>query len=349
MGDDSLMEKLLKGKNILVTGGTGSIGGEIVKQCLKYGPKVVRVYSRDESKQFEMQYELKDYSNVRFIIGDIRDKERLQRAIEDIDIAFHAAALKHVPACEYNPFEAVRTNVLGVQNLIDVAMAERKVEKVVTISTDKATHPTNTMGATKLLSEKLIAAANFYKGTRKTIFSCVRFGNVIGSRGSIIPFIRNQISHGGPVTITDKAMHRFVMSISQAVNLVLKSAEIAKGGEVFILKMPIVKIKDLIEVMIEQWAPEYGYNKEDIEVKTIGLRSGEKVHEVLMTWEEAARVKELEDMFILQPSWKGYPFTDEFMIELSESKDNLKEYSSDSFEPLSKDKIIDLLKEVRLM
>jgi len=183
---------LFKNKKILITGGTGSIGQEIVREVLKHEPAVVRILDIDETKQFELQQEYEDYENIRFLLGDIRDKERLYRAIEDIDIVFHTAALKHVQACEYNPFEAVKTNVIGTQNLIDVAIDE-EVEKVIFTSSDKAVNPTNVMGATKLLAERLITSANYYKGARKTVFSSVRFGNVLGSRGSVIPLFKNQI------------------------------------------------------------------------------------------------------------------------------------------------------------
>lgn len=196
-----LMENIFKDKKIIVTGGTGSIGSEIVRRVLQYDPEVVRILSRDESKQFELEQEIGDLENVRFLIGDVRDKDRLNRAFEDVDIVFHAAAMKHVPACEYNPFEAVKTNVVGTQNVIDAAL-DNGVGKVIAISTDKAASPINTMGATKLLAEKQIIDANFYKGHRKTVFSCVRFGNVMGSRGSVIPLFEKQIKNGGPVTVT---------------------------------------------------------------------------------------------------------------------------------------------------
>ena len=251
------MEGIFKNKKILVTGGTGSIGQEILREILKYEPTVVRIIDVDETKQFELQQEYEDYDNIRFLLGDIRDKERLYRAIEDIDIVFHTAALKHVLACEYNPFEAVKTNVIGTQNLIDVCIDE-EVEKVIFTSSDKAVNPTNVMGATKLLAERLITSANYYKGARKTIFSSVRFGNVLGSRGSVIPLFKTQIAKGGPVTITDKEMTRFIMSMCDAINLLFKATEIAQGGEIFVFKMDAIKITDLAEVMIEELAQKYG-------------------------------------------------------------------------------------------
>ncbi|PKM82398.1 MAG: hypothetical protein CVU89_05185 [Firmicutes bacterium HGW-Firmicutes-14] len=336
------LRKLLQGKNILITGGTGSIGSEIFRQVLLYDPKVVRVYSRDEHKQFEMQQEFAGRPNIRFLIGDVRDKERLQRAIEEIDIVFHAAALKHVPYCEYNPFEAVKTNVLGTQNVIEAALDE-EVEKVVAISTDKVVNPGNTLGATKLMAEKLVASANHYKGKRKTVFSCVRFGNVMGSRGSVIPLFRKQISEGGPVTITDPNMTRFMMSIADAVNLVLKAAQVSRGGETFILKMPTLRLIDLVEVLIKELAPKYGYLPKNIPVKYIGARPGEKMHEDLLSPDEIPRTFESKDMFIVsdrvQPS--AYPF----LVEQA----GVTIYSSRDGRHLTKRKIKDLLYKANLL
>lgn len=292
--------EIFRNKKILVTGATGSIGSELVRTLLKYDPAVIRVFSNDENAQFDMEEELKGHTNLRFFVGDIRERERLRRAVDEIDMVFHVAALKHVPLCEYNPFEAVETNVIGTQNLLQVAMDE-EVEKVITISTDKAVNPVNVMGATKLLAERLTIAANYYKGARRTVFSCVRFGNVLGSRGSVIPLFNRQIQKGGPVTLTDPDMLRFVMSIEKAIELVIKSAQIAKGGEIFIFKMPALRINDLAEVMIKKLAPKYGYDPRDIKIKIIGKRHGEKSYEDLMTEDEAMHSYETEDMFVILP------------------------------------------------
>ncbi|ALP37265.1 hypothetical protein ASL14_14790 [Paenibacillus sp. IHB B 3084] len=288
---------MFNNKIVLVTGGTGSIGSEIVRNILSYNPKALRIFSRDESKQFDLQQELKEYTNVRYLIGDIRDKQRLSYAMEDVDYIFHAAALKHVPACEYNPMEAVKTNVIGVQNLIEAAI-EHNVEKVVAISTDKVVNPTNTMGATKLLSERLISAANLYKGSKRTIFSCVRFGNVMGSRGSVIPLFRDQIAKGIPVTVTHAEMTRFMMSIPQAAQLVIDAAHHSQGGEVFVLKMPILKITDLAQCLIDSFEQSTGniYSGEVIES---GIRPGEKLYEELMSFEESERALENGQMYII--------------------------------------------------
>ncbi|GGH64405.1 UDP-N-acetylglucosamine 4,6-dehydratase [Paenibacillus silvae] len=284
-------------KVVMVTGGTGSIGSELVRNLLSYRPKAVRIFSRDESKQFELQQEFKEYDNIRYLIGDIRDKQRLSYAMEGVDFLFHAAALKHVPSCEYNPMEAVKTNVFGVQNIIETAI-EHNVEKVIAISTDKVVNPTNTMGATKLLSEKLVSAAGFYKGSKRTIFACVRFGNVMGSRGSVIPLFRNQIAEGKPVTITHSEMTRFMMSIPQAAQLVIDAANHSQGGEIFVLKMPILKIADLAKCLIDSYE-ESGNRRYFGEIIETGIRPGEKLYEELMTLEESERAQENEYMYII--------------------------------------------------
>lgn len=291
------MSNIFEGKDILVTGGAGTIGSAIVRNVLKSNPRVVRVLDNNEAAVFDLEQELQS-ERFRPLIGDIRDKDRLKRAVHNIHIIFHAAALKHVPLSEYNPFEAVKTNVLGTQNLIEVAMDE-EVEKMITISTDKAVNPVNVMGATKLLAERLTLSAEHYKGWGKTSFSCVRFGNVLDSRGSVVPIFREQIKNGGPVTITDPDMTRFVMSIPKAAELVLTAAEMAKGGETFIFKMSALSVGTLTEAMIEEIAPQYGYNPEKIEIKIIGKRAGEKDYEELLTEDEVANVYETDNMFIV--------------------------------------------------
>lgn len=281
------------GKSILVTGGTGSIGSEIVRQLLAQKPRVVRIYSRGEHKQFMMQRELADRDDVRFLLGDVRDLPRLETAMEGIDYVFHAAAYKHVPSCEYNSFEAVKTNVIGTQNIIDAAQ-RCGVERVLLVSTDKAVSPLNVMGATKLLGEKLMTSAMHSKGGRKTIFSSVRFGNVLGSRGSVVPIFVSQVKKGGPVTITDPNMSRFFMTIQQAVHLTLSAVERMEGGEVFILKMPLVRLEDLADAIIERFG-----NGKTIEKKIVGVRIGEKMDEVLMNHDESQVAEELEDMYVV--------------------------------------------------
>lgn len=340
------LKRFYSDKTILVTGSVGSIGSEIVRGILKYNPKAVRALDSNETGLFDLEHELQP-EKIRLFVGDIRDKERLKRAVEGVDIVFHAAALKHVPLCEYNPFEAVKTNIIGTQNLIDVAMDE-EVEKLITISTDKVVNPINVMGATKLLAERLTVSANFYKGERKTAFSCVRFGNVLDTRGSVIPLFRKQIKQGGPLTITNPDMTRFLMSIPTAVELVLKAAKMAKGGEIFILKMSALRIGDLAEVMVEELAHKYGNDPNGIEIKVIGRRAGEKLYEELMTEDEAIDVYEDEDVFVVFP--RTFEITDNLSNKLRDNskKTQKKVYSSKEAKLLTKVEIRELLNELNL-
>lgn len=287
-------------KDILVTGGCGSIGSEIVRQLVAQNPRRVRVLDNHESGHWHLQHDLGDSRNlIRPLVGDIRDKERLLRACDGVDMIFHAAALKHVPLCEYNPFEAVYTNVIGTKNVVEAAL-EKGISKLISISTDKAVNPVNTMGATKLLSERIVVNAPI--GLSSSRFSCVRFGNVLGSEGSVVPLFRKQIAAGGPVTVTTPDMTRFFMTIPQAVRLVLAASESMLGREVFVLQMDRVRITDLAEVMIEALAAQYGHDPKAIEIKYIGKRPGEKLHEYLFTEEEAPHIEEKDGMFILRNS-----------------------------------------------
>ncbi|NOU66748.1 SDR family NAD(P)-dependent oxidoreductase [Paenibacillus sp. LMG 31461] len=291
-------------KKVLITGGTGTIGRHLLKAILTYNPSVVRIYSRDEHKQYEMQQEFSENTNIRYLIGDIRDDQRLLRAMEDIDYVFHLAAMKHVPACEYNPFEAVKTNVLGTQNVIQAAIAA-KVKKVLFTSTDKAISPTNTYGATKLTSERLISAAEYQKGPKQTIFSSVRFGNVMSSRGSVIPLFKQQILENRYVTVTNLDMKRYMMTPTQAISLMLKANEMARGGEVFVLKMPVIRLSDLAEVMVEKVTNKYQI-KEIVQIKEIGLRPGEKMYEELMSDDEVYTSYETPDMYIIPSHFSNH-------------------------------------------
>lgn len=335
------MLKEFKDKRILVTGGTGSIGSSIVKGLLKFNPKQIRVFSRDESKQFELMHELSPSAPVDFLIGDIRDKERLNMAMENIDIVFHAAALKHVVSCEKNPFEAIKTNIQGTQNIIDCAFVN-KVEKVIGISTDKATDPSNVMGCTKLLAEKIMLATFFYKGNKKTKFCFVRFGNVLGSRGSVVPLFIKQAGEGGPVTVTDPEMTRFFMSIPQATNLIFKAATLMRNQEIFILKMPVVKIKDLATAIIQLVSKKKGL-KENISIKIIGKKDGERKHEKLLTRDESEMAFETRDMFIITPNlnFAAEDFKTGFYLKSVRAK--LGEYSSENQVKLSVKELKNLL------
>ena len=283
---------MLNDKAILITGGTGSFGKAFTKYVLEnYNPKKIIIYSRDEFKQFIMQNEFKEYkSKLRFFIGDVRDKERLIRAFEGVDYVIHAAAMKQVPACEYNPSEAIKTNVEGAQNIIDAALA-RNVQKVVALSTDKAVNPVNLYGGTKLVSDKLFIAANAYAGSKDVCFSVVRYGNVAGSRGSVIPFFHNIIKNGGKeLPITDYRMTRFWISLQQGVELVIKALEEAKGGETFISKIPSFKITDLAQAMLP-----------GCEMPEVGIREGEKLHEIMVTVEDSMNTYEYDKHFIIYP------------------------------------------------
>lgn len=295
-----MLADLFKNKVVLVTGGTGSIGSVIVEEVLRYEPGQIRIFSRDETKQLELWQRLNSDPRVSLLIGDVRDKDRLNLAMENVNIVFHAAAIKHVYACENNPFEAVKTNVNGTQNVIDCAFAN-SVDKVIGISTDKATDPTNVMGCTKLLAEKMMLASYNYKGYKKTKFCFVRFGNVLFSRGSVVPLFIKQIKKGGPVTITDERMTRFVMSTQAAVRLVCKAAALMYDREIFILKMPVLRIADLARAVIDHYAPRLGVSAKNIMVTMIGKRNGERLHEKLLTLDEAESALETDELFILVP------------------------------------------------
>jgi len=293
---------VIKDKLILITGGTGSIGEQLVQTLLeKYSPKRIRIYSRDETKQFNLLKKFEAYKDkIRLFIGDIRDKDRLIRAMKNVDVVFNLAAMNHVTACEYNPFEAIKTNIIGIQNLIEVSI-ENNIERFIFTSTDKAATPSNTMGVTKLMGEKLVTTANYYKGNVRTIFYSVRFGNILGSRGSIIPIIEQQIINNRPITITDSEMTRYIMGAKTAINFIFNTLEIAQGGEVFVLKMHAIKIIDLIEVLIEYFAKKHNKNIEKIIINEVGMFVGEKLYEELFSIEESERTYEINGMYLIFP------------------------------------------------
>ena len=283
---------MLNNKSILITGGTGSFGKAFTKYVLEhYDPKKIIIYSRDEYKQFIMQNEFKAYAEkLRFFIGDVRDLERLKRAFEGVDYVIHAAALKQVPACEYNPSEAIKTNINGAQNIIDAAL-DKGVRKVVALSTDKAVNPVNLYGGTKLVSDKLFIAANAYAGSKDISFSIVRYGNVAGSRGSVIPFFHKLLQDNKTeLPITDYRMTRFWISLQQGVELVIKALEEAVGGETFISKIPSFKITDLAQAMLP-----------DCDMPEVGIREGEKLHEIMLTVEDSMTTYEYDKHFIVYP------------------------------------------------
>mgnify|MGYP001569426919 CR=1 FL=1 len=285
---------MLNDKVILITGGTGSFGKKCTEIILKkYKPKKIIIFSRDELKQFEMSqvFSVKKYPCIRYFIGDVRDKERLYRAFHGVDYVIHAAALKQVPAAEYNPFEAVKTNILGAENVINAAI-DQGVKKVIALSTDKAANPINLYGATKLCSDKLFIAGNSYVGKDDTIFSVVRYGNVVGSRGSVIPFFIKQ-KETGVLPITDPRMTRFWITLEQGVNFVLECLERMVGGELFVPKIPSMNIMDLANAL----APE-------CKTETVGIRPGEKLHEVMVPRDDARRTLEFDDHYLIQPDFK---------------------------------------------
>jgi UDP-N-acetylglucosamine 4,6-dehydratase len=285
-----------KNKVVLITGGTGSFGKKFTKIMLdEYQPQKVIIFSRDELKQHEMRMAGFDHPSLRYFIGDVRDVGRLKRAMHGVDIVVHAAALKQVPACEYNPMEAIKTNILGSSNVIDAAL-DTGVERVMALSTDKAVNPINLYGTTKLAAEKLFVQSNAYAAGTATRFSCVRYGNVVGSRGSVIPIFVQQRKNG-KLTITDERMTRFWLTLEQGVHFVIRCIEQMRGGEVFVPKIPSTRIVDLANAIAPQ-----------AELEVIGIRPGEKLHEVLISDDEARTTVELEDMYVVQPTgtlWFG--------------------------------------------
>ena len=330
---------MLNDKTILITGGTGSFGKKFTKRVLsEYNPKKIIIYSRDEYKQFLMQRQFEGYEKkLRFFIGDVRDEKRLYRAFDGVDIVIHAAALKQVPAAEYNPIEAIKTNISGAENIINAAI-DKGVKKVIALSTDKAVNPVNLYGATKLVSDKLFISGNAYVGDKDTLFSVVRYGNVSGSRGSVIPFFKTLIDQGkSTIPITDYRMTRFWITLEEAVDLVIKAIEEAKGGELYVRKCPSFKVTDLAKAM-----------KADCEFEDVGIRPGEKLHEVMVTAEDSRTTYEYDDHYIIYPDldwWErtnnkhgGKKVEDRFRY----SSDNNKEW-------LSVEEIRELLKKIDIV
>ncbi|ALS26098.1 capsule biosynthesis protein CapD [Paenibacillus sp. 32O-W] len=329
-------------KKILIVGGTGTIGQSLLRHILTESPAVVRIFSRDEHKQFELQQKYREFGNIRYLIGDVRDYSRVCRAMQDVDYVFHTAAMKHVPACEYNPFEAVKTNIIGTQNVIQASI-ECGVEKTIFTSTDKAISPTNTYGASKLMAERLISAAQYYGSSAKNIFAAVRFGNVMGSRGSVIPLFQQQIIENSRVTVTRKNMSRFMMTLKQATELTIEALKKAQGGEIFVLKMPVIRLQDLAECVIEETAKQLGMNPASIRIEEIGLRPGEKMYEELMTEEESLHALELDNMYIIPNAFVGRKHYANAVPAA------VKSYSSHLETPIAKSAVQRLLIENRLI
>jgi len=343
------MKSFFKNKRVLITGACGTIGSELVKQLLgNYEVEELVGLDNNESELFFLEQKYSGYNNSHFFTADIRDRDKLIRKMKHIHIVFHAAALKHVTLCEKSPFEAVQTNIIGVQNVITAAQ-ENQVERIIFTSSDKAVNPTNVMGTSKLMGERLMTAANSNLRGEGPLFSSTRFGNVLGSRGSVIPIFREQILNGGPVTLTDSNMTRFIMSIREAVQLVIDSAFLVRGGEVFITKMPAICIMDLAEIMIQELAPVYGYNPDDIVIKMIGIKPGEKMYEELMNHEETRRAYELLKYFVILPAFRDIYRGINYEYQNIISKTVTKLYNSDNETILSKTKLKKLLKESNLL
>ncbi|QTN00388.1 MULTISPECIES: UDP-N-acetylglucosamine 4,6-dehydratase (inverting) [Sediminibacillus] len=320
----------LKNKVILITGGTGSFGKRFISRILKQDVKKVIVFSRDELKQYEMAQEYSD-SRLRFFIGDVRDKERLYRAFDGVDIVIHAAAMKHVGACEYNPFEAVKTNINGAQNIVEAAI-DCKVKRVIALSTDKAASPVNLYGATKLASDKLFVAANSYAGDKDTRFAVVRYGNVVGSRGSVVPFFQ-KLKATGEIPITDSRMTRFWITLDKGVQFVLDSLLRMQGGEIFVPKIPSMNVVDLAKSI----AP-------NCEINYVGIRPGEKLHETMITEDDARRTLEYETYYVIQPEFPWW--TNKYELEGKKLPEGFKYTSDTNTDWLSVDELKTLVEEV---
>jgi len=342
------IRKFFESKSILITGACGTIGKNLARQLLGYKLAGLRLLDNDDTAITELKDEfeyLDDEEILRFLIGDIRDKERLIRAFEGVDYVFHCAALKHVAIGEYNPREVILTNVNGTENVIEAAL-QNNVKKVVYTSSDKAVNPVNTMGASKLLGEKLIVAANYIRGSSQTRFSAVRFGNVLGSRGSIIRRFEKRVEKNLPLIVTDPNMTRFMMPIRDAINLTLKTMVLSEGGEIFVLKMPSLILADLVDIFIEYAWMKYGINPT---VNTIGLFPGEKSYEELMTEEEVSRALETKDMYLVLPHIKE--LLEDYPKNILGQRGNIqtKSYNSQHTDPISKNDLKKLLAGVNLL
>jgi FlaA1/EpsC-like NDP-sugar epimerase len=337
-------------QRILITGCCGTVGSELVRQLLNeecYSPLEVVGIDNNESALFFLEQQYLDDNRVRFFLGDIRDEQDLTRKFKGIDVVLHAAAFKHVIVCERVPDQVVQTNILGVQNVISAAQFN-DVKTVIFTSSDKAVNPTNVMGTSKLMGERLITAANSHNHGDSPIFASTRFGNVLGSNGSVVRIFQKQISQGGPLTITNNEMSRFVMSIKQSGQMVLETALLAKGGEVFITKMPVIKIVDLARAMIDELATLYGYNSDTIETQVIGVKPGEKLYEELMSEDETRRSVELRNYFSVLPAFRSIYNNFEYDYEDLLKKNISKAYISSKEAPLSISEIRKLLKECQL-
>lgn len=338
----------VQGKNILVTGAAGTVGQSLVKRLAALGARQVICIDINETEVFFLDERYRDRPGLHAFTADVRDLPRLQRLTDGIDIIFHGAALKHVTICERSPFDAVRTNIEGVENVISAALAN-DVERVIFMSSDKAVNPTNVLGTSKLMGERLITAANSLKRNQRTIFTSTRFGNVLGSRGSVLPVFARQIAAGGPVTLTSPMMTRFVMTSEQAVDLLLESCAIACGGEVLVFKMPTLAIEVLAETMIEMLATRLGRNPEDISITEIGAKPGEKLYEELISEEEIGRTKELPHLFAVIPAFRAIYNQIEYRYPRVRDEDVTEAYRSDRQPQMSGEEIRDFLTQSKIL
>lgn len=330
------------GKRVLVTGGGGFIGGELVGAVLQRDADLVRVLENDEQSVFETRQRFSEHEDrLQFFFGDLRDAERVRMAMTDVDVVFHAGALKHVDLSEYNPFETVMTNVNGSQNLIRAAVVEG-VESFTAISTDKASNPSSVMGATKFLMERLVVGANLF--ANGTDFNCVRLGNVLGSSGSVVPIFLEQIRSGGPITVTDPEMTRFVLPVERAIELILDGHGRMAAGQVAVLKMPTFEVGDLAEALCEAYAPRFGHDPGDVDIEVTGKRPGERVHEKLISRDELELAHEFEDMFVIYPPM----YVDRADVADEVTNDLDGEFASDDGQPLSKDELVAMVEQAHV-
>jgi len=333
---------MIEDQNILITGGTGSVGRILIRRMLKASANVVRIFDNNEPGLADLKTSLNS-DRCRFLVGDVRDRDRLDRAMQDIDIVVHTAAMKHVDISEYNPFEAVKTNVVGLQNVVDAAI-DAEADRLVFTSSDKAVSPANTMGTTKLLGEKLVTAGNKYRGPSGLVLASVRFGNVLNSSQSVVPLFHRQIREGGPLTVTDEEMTRFFLTYDDIADLVTTAIQYTEGGEVFLRKMDAIRVGDLADAMIEAIAPKYGHDPAEVSIEHIGPRVGETMHEEIMTEREADRAIKSDQTYAIPPATAENGYLSHDGIDGFEPTENIIRSSANA-ELLSSEEIISLLRE----
>lgn len=332
------MEEIFRNRIVLITGAAGSVGQELIQQLLPLEPAELRLLDNNESELFLLSERYRSYPNVNAYLGDVRDAQKVAAVARGVDVILHCAAFKHVFFSEYNPFEAVQTNIIGVKNIIEAAIGNGN-STVIFTSSDKAVNPTSVMGTTKLMGERLITAANAVRRRPGQRFFSVRFGNVVGSRGSVFQVFTEQIRKGEPVTVTDPGMTRFIMSMDRAARLVLESASLARGGEVMVTKMRVISIMDLAQVMIDLLAPYFGHDPESIPIRIIGVKPGEKMYEELISQEEVGRCVELTDMFVVLPAFRSIYHDIDYSYPGMTGQPLTQPYNSSQEPPMSQEEI----------